>query len=264
MDIFWRETTGNAAPPIRLSDLPSAPPAVLLVYLDRYHLGDPLFLPGFARDVKAHEGPLVLVHGSGEAGERALEAEGLMPERRDGALVVSTPHTAALVERATRDLNRQIAHVLNEGGVPSVRMLGADRGLLRRGGDGQVEAGRAGWLAAVTRQGAVPVVATLVAGMDGVAVEVDGGAAVAALAGALTEDGAEPPAAVFFTTTRRPGLYEGGERVPSVAASALPTTGLAEPEAVRRAASAGVRTVVTTPGRLRGAGLPEGTRIVSG
>ncbi|MCH7640070.1 MAG: hypothetical protein IH855_11505 [Bacteroidetes bacterium] len=38
----------------------------LLVYLDAYHLGDPLFLRGFARDVEAHVGPLILVHGSGK------------------------------------------------------------------------------------------------------------------------------------------------------------------------------------------------------
>ena len=40
---------------------------MLLVLLDAFHLGDPLFVSQFARDVAARKEGLVFVHGSGEA-----------------------------------------------------------------------------------------------------------------------------------------------------------------------------------------------------
>ena len=158
----------------------------MVLLLDAYHLGDPLFLPGFARDVAARVSgtPLVLVHGGGEAAERALEAEGLSAARTGGVLAVQHPRAAEIVERAARELNREIVHALNEAGVPAVRFTGADRGLLRPGPSG-VEA-QAGWLKALADQGAVPVVAALVRRDEGAALrEVSAGAAAAALAHAM-------------------------------------------------------------------------------
>lgn len=260
MDIF---PAGNAvsASALRRS-LPDVSDAVLILYLDRYHLGDPFFLPAFARDVKAHAEGLVIVHGSGEAGERALEAEGLLPEWRGGVLVVGSDHERALVERAARDLNRRVVHELNEAGVSALRMLGADRGLLREGVNGGLDAGRVGWLDALVRQGAVPVVATLVAGMEGgPLVEADPAAAAVALVRAF--EGEEPPTVAFLTTNRRAGLFAGAERLPAIAVSVLPADGtLPEPDAIRRAAAEGVRVKLITSAALRGAGVPEGTEVL--
>lgn len=227
---------------------------MLVLYLDRYHLGDLLFLTGFAREVRMLGAPAVLVHGSGEAAERALEAEGRFLERRGGLLVAEAPEERAAVARAARELNRRIAHALNDAGVPAVRLEAHGRGLLRASGEG-VEAGNAGWLGPLVRQGAVPVVASLVAGPKGVR-EVSGGAVAAALARLLAPEGAE--AAVTFLVPRPEGLPAGPQRV---ALGALPEGALPEPEAVRAALRAGASARLTGRGGLA-SGPAEGLFVV--
>ena len=173
----------------------------MIFLLDAYHLGDPLFLAGFTRDVGARDqsAPLLFVHGGGEAAERALEAAGRAVRRAHGVLAVSSVEEAETVERATRELGREITHGLNEAGVPAVRFTGADRGVLRYGsgesGPGESSPGGSGpgglavsadWLLALARQGAVPVVAALASGEAGAPLrEVAAGLAAAGLAHAL-------------------------------------------------------------------------------
>ncbi|WP_412063242.1 hypothetical protein [Rubrivirga sp. IMCC45206] len=153
----------------------------MVLYLDPYFLGDPLFLPGLARDLAARGEGLVLVHGSGERGERALESMGLFPTATAGVWATDSDEARAAVERATRELNRQIAAELNEAGVASIRATGADRGLIRAGGDG-IEAGNVAWLGATVGHGVVAVVAALA----GAPVrEVDAAAVAGGLARAL-------------------------------------------------------------------------------
>ncbi len=156
---------------------------MLVVYLDPYFLGDPLFIPGLARDVAARGAGLVLVHGSGERGERALESLGRMPTATGGAWDAQDDEGRGAVERATRTLTREVVHELNEAGVSAVGLMGADRGLLKRV-DGAVVAGRASWLADLLGHGVVAVVASMVTTADGVA-EVDAATAANVLAGAL-------------------------------------------------------------------------------
>ena len=157
--------------------------APTVVYLDPYFLGDPLFVPGLARDLAARGAGLVLVHGSGERGERALESLGRTPRATDGVWETDDEPGRAAVERATRELNRELAHELNEQGVASVRVLGADRGLVKPSGAG-VAAGKTAWLGDLVRQGVVAVVASLVS-RDGAHVEADPAAVTVALADAL-------------------------------------------------------------------------------
>lgn len=226
---------------------------LLLVYLDRYHLGDPLFLQRFAPAVKAHEGPLLLLHGAGEAAERALEAEGRFVERAGGVLQVEDAAGRARVERAARDLNRHVVHALNDAGASAVRLTGTDRGLLKVV-DGEVVAGRVGWLRALADQGVVPVLA-LLAEAGGVAVEVDPGRALAVLAAAFgREGGAEPPVAVLLAKAG-PRREEGGEAL---------LRALAEPETSRRVAASGVRVRVARPEAVRGKGVPAGADLPAG
>ena len=134
---------------------------MFVLYLDAYHLGDPLFLTGLARDARARfdagGSGFVIVHGTGEAGERAVEALGIEPARESGALVPPTPEAARAAERAGRDLLRQVVHELSEAGVHAVRVTGADRGLVRA--DGSI--GKASWVGDLARQRAVPVVLSL-------------------------------------------------------------------------------------------------------
>ncbi|RMH60596.1 MAG: acetylglutamate kinase, partial [Bacteroidetes bacterium] len=136
-----------------------------VLYLDAYHLGDPLFLQGLARWV-AQAGPqrppLWLVHGSGERAERLLEAQGLFPERSGGVWAVTRPEERALVERALRETNRTIVATLTDAVVPAVGIHGVDRNLMRRQADGTVVIGRIGWVRELARQRVVPVLSTLV------------------------------------------------------------------------------------------------------
>ena len=209
---------------------------MLVVYLDPYFLGDPLFVPGLARDVAARAAGLVLVHGSGERGERALESLGRMPTARDGVWDAEDDEGRAVVERATRDLNREIAHELNEAGVSAIRVMGADRGLLKLR-DGAVEAGKTGWLGDLVGQGVVAVVASLVEGEAG-AVEADAARAAGVLAASLG-------ARLVLLTTR--SLETGGPV--STLADALPDgAAAARAVAVPGVAAAGPRATLRTPG----------------
>ncbi len=150
-----------------------------VVYLDADHLGDPLFVPGLARDLTARQSGLVLVHGSGERGERALESQGLLPKAVDGVWHVDDERQRGAVERATRELNRAIVHEFNEQGVVAVGAMAGDRGLVRVAEDG-VEIGKTQWVADLVRQGVTVLVGTLVNGA-----EVDAAAVAGRLAAAL-------------------------------------------------------------------------------
>lgn len=165
---------------------------MLLVYLDPYLLGDPLFLTQLARDIAHRDGGAILIHGSGEAGERAIEATGAVARQRGGVWEAESPELLAEVERAARELNRQIVHELNEAGVSAIRVIGADRGLVK-GVDGDVEIGRTDWLEGLVSQGVVGVVAAFVAGEGDPLSEVDAVRVAARLAKAM---GGEPVAAI--------------------------------------------------------------------
>lgn len=236
----------------------------MVVLLDAYSLGDPLFVNAFSRDVRARGAGLVAVHASGEAGERALEGLGGWPQAADGVWQVGSETEAAAIERATRETNRRWVHALNEEGVPVIGLVGAGRGLLRRAGD-RLEAGATDWLAALVRGGATAVVAALVADasrtdpsstLGATLQEVDAARAAAALAEALGTFVA------VFATGRAPRL-DG----PDGPAEALPVDQacasgrLTDAEAVRRAVAAGARVRAVTPAALRTGGLPEGTWV---
>lgn len=208
-----------------------------VIYLDRYHLGDPLFLNRLARDVLALPAPKVLVHGAGEDAERALESEGLVPGWRHGVLSVSGEAQAQIVEHAARNLNRRIVNVLNDAGVASVRLDGASRGLFVADGPAGARAHAAEWLAPLVASGAVPVVAALAPGGEGPMRQVNGGAAAAALAAVL------PDARVVF-------FARGG------APAGEPTMAdLAEPESAEAALASGAEVYVAGSKGITAAGV---------
>ncbi len=218
-------------------------------YLDRYHLGDPLFLTGFARDVQSLGAPCLAVHGAGEAAERAVEARGQTARWEGGILVAETAVERALVARSARDLNRQIAHGLNDAGVPAVALEAGGRGLLSRTETG-LRLGRADWLREIVRRGAVPVVAALVGDGRGGAEEIPGGAVAGALACAMST-GAEAAAVMFIVRSGSLGglggdFGQGGVRLEDVPEGAFP-----EPEAVRAALRAGAEVYAVGRSGLR-------------
>jgi acetylglutamate kinase len=235
-----------------------------VVLLDPYHLGDPLFVSQLARDVAARgagsqsEG-LVLVHGSGEAGERALEARGAAPVAHGGVWAVASADEAAEVERATRDLNRRLVHEMNEAGVPAVRVMASDRGLVARGPDGALRAGRTGWLATLATQGGVALVAALVAAEPGrgeALAEVDASEAAAVLAEAL---GAE---AVVLLATGRIVASDGALSLREATAM-VPDRGLAERLIGHLSGTSRVPVRLAAVAQLRVPGAVAGMRLVA-
>ena len=236
---------------------------MLLVHLDDYHLGDPLFPQALAQALaRPGRPPLLLVHGSGEAAEQRLEAEGLFVERVGGVLQVQSAAERALVERAMRELNQQLVAALTDALVPAVGLHGMDRGLLRWTPEAGVAAGRVGWLEAVVRQGGVPVLSALVADPEGgAALEVP----VAEVLPALADAWPTPPTVVLLTKNDRPGYAPQDEAVEAalvadVPAAVLPERALAERVvAAGRAAAWGV--VLTSLHGLPGEGGRAGTRL---
>lgn len=229
-----------------------------VLYLDRYHLGDPLFLTGFARDVLGLGAPCLLVHGAGEAAERALEAEGRVPVFENGVLHAETAADRHLVARAARDLNRRIVHTLNDAGVAAVGVEASGRGLIRAQ-QGKILAGNTGWLQDLVARGAVPVVAAILGDAEGSVIEANGGAVAGVLARALAGAG-EAATVVFLTKNGQNGLYSNDLRVEEAALDVVSTAAVPEIEAVRAASETGAAVVVTSRSGLRATPL-EGTRV---
>jgi len=127
---------------------------VRLIYLDDYTLGDPLFLNQLSRTLTSLVQPTILAHGAGERLSRRLEEAGhiagIDPEPSPEAL-------ADEIERAHREENRNIVHVLNEAHVPVVGVLAAQRRILFMTGD-LPKAGELTWLKSLASSGVIPVV----------------------------------------------------------------------------------------------------------
>ena len=243
-----------------------------LLYLDRYHLGDPLFVKNLAKHIQ--QGPTrecLIVHGSGEKVERTFEAQGLFPERTRGVLDVETTEQKRLVERAVREANQEIVGSLTDEVISTVGIQGTDRGLLRLSssagkethgdgphgdglqGDGapatpsgkdiEIKTGKVGWLEALLKQQVIAVVSALAKSESGVH-EIWTADAATALADALS-DGFDITA-VMLTTGDRPGITDatGAHEEASVEAA---SSQIAEPEAAHHLIDAGIPVIVTSP-----------------
>jgi hypothetical protein len=220
-------------------------PPLYLLYLDRYHQGDPLFLKElaqqFARAAPAQV-PALLLHTGGEKLERTLEAEGIFPERREGVVQTETPRQVALAERATREANQEIVALFTDEEVSAVGLQGADRGLLRRTETGAVEAGAFGWVADLVKMRVVPVLSALASVRVSQTPErveaVPPARAAVAVAGAL---GDFDVTICFFTKGKRPqNSASGTEGAPDALAEVH-----AEPDVVRWAAEQSGRVLLT-------------------
>lgn len=236
---------------------------IYLLYLDRYHLDDPLFLSSMAqrmKRVKRRLPPLLFLHNSGEQTERLLEAEGYFSKREEGLLHLQTSKELALLERAMRDVNRRIVGTLTDEGVHTVGFHGLDRGLLRIGADGQVSAGRVDWLLDLMLKRVVLVLSTLVQDPQTRQVREESvQSATLAMAPAL--DG-ERIVVVFFTRNDRPGIWEDGAVKKTYPLNALSASILSEPKAIRAMVTGGFSVLVTSPKGLLEGEKPHGTWII--
>jgi acetylglutamate kinase len=241
-----------------------------LVYLDREHLGDKLFMQGLAQNVSSApsgEPPCVLLHGSGEKVERTLEAEGYFPERTRGVLDVDDPEHLALVERAVREVNQEVVGLLTDEVVSTVGIQGDSRSLLQRDEDGELVVGKVGWIEALIKQRVLPVVSALAEDATAGRVrEIWTADALTAFADAFADT--FDVTAVFFTSTDRPGLPApedaDADRLDTASLpdvdDALPDH-VFEPDALRHVARAGIDALLTTPRAFFTADEPKGTRV---
>lgn len=238
--------------------------SLYLLYLDRYHLGDPLFVKNLAKHIT--QGPnreCLIVHGSGEKVERTFEAQGLFPERTRGVLNVETREQKQLVERAVREANQEIVGSLTDEVISTVGIQGTDRGLLRlqaaASGEGETRGdgapplsadedatlavGKVGWLEALLKQQVIAVVSALAKSETGVH-EVWTADAAAALARAL--DDAFDITVVMLSQSDQAGITDatGSREEASVDAA---SNQIAEPEAASHLVEAGIPVIVTNP-----------------
>ncbi len=240
--------------------------SLYLLYLDRYHLGDPLFLQGMVKEI--NQGPprdCLMVHGSGEKVERTFESQGLFPERNHGVLDVESDADRQLVERAIRELNQEIVGSLTDEVVSTVGIQGSDRGLLRLASSpdpessdadpgagtastGSLAVGRTGWLEALLKQHVIAVVSALA--IDETS-RTDREIWTADAAMSLYEalQGAFDPIVVFLTNTDQAGLVDA-EGVRETASPEEVSNLVAEPAAVERVVHAGCSSILTSPSGL--------------
>lgn len=214
-----------------------------LVYLDRYHQDDVLYIDQLGRILKGSptRPSLVFFHGSGEEAERVLEAEAVVPRRLRGRLEVADPALNVLIEREVRHANQRVVARLTEAGVPAVGFQGSDRGLLRAEASGLTA--RVGWLGKWIERGAVPVVSALAPSERGV-LEVEPAAALVALAEAL---GAS---VVFLTKTNRPGVLSEGEPQAEIATEQVESSVFPEADVLRAVVLSGQPCYLTNAGGI--------------
>ncbi|MEL6705442.1 MAG: hypothetical protein AAFU38_10410 [Bacteroidota bacterium] len=185
----------------------------MLLFLDDYHLGDPLFLSGLAQDLARSQRPALLLHTGREAAATALEAVGVLdPESMlEGELGAHS----AVVERSVRDENRSIAAALTEAGVAAVRLMASDRGLVQPG-RARLVLGDSAWIGTLLRQRSCLVLAAMDA--RGAAPRLLDPATLAAQLG--TTLGLP---IVLLTTGRASGLVVDGEVAETVEIGTLAT-----------------------------------------
>lgn len=231
---------------------------ISLVYLDDYHAGDVLFIQSLAHALarmKARR--VVLVHGSGEHAERALEAQGIFRTRVHGVLPVETADEHTLVEKALRHVNRKITGALTDAVVPAIGIVGSERGLLRIKG-GRVCVENAGWVEGLSRQGVVAVVAAFA--MDDASGRT-GEVPLHLVVEALYRTLSTPAEVVIFTKTNLPGVMERGSPRSSAPADVLNDRIVSEPEAVAYLASTDLSVLLTNTTGLSERDGSAGTRI---
>ncbi|MEM6783392.1 MAG: hypothetical protein AAF624_06615 [Bacteroidota bacterium] len=183
----------------------------MLLFLDDYHLGDPLFLSGLAQDIARARRPALLLHSGREAAAKALEAQGIFDP--DVVIGGELGAHAAVVERAVRDENRIIAAALTEAGAATVRLLASDRSLVQPAKI-DVELGNTDWIATLLRQRACVVLGALEA-TESTTRLLD----PAELAARLSEALGTP--LVVLTTSRTPGVLVDGQTVEAIGIETL-------------------------------------------
>lgn len=168
-----------------------------LLFLDDYHVGDPLFLADLGRRLSklGSAGRTLIVHRASEQVAKNLEA-------------ADDDDQDAIVERTIRETNQGVTRRLIEEGVPAVSVQGSDRPLLKMGAT--LSLGSSGWLLGMVDLGSVAVISPLAESDEGVK-SVDP-VDVACKIAELMADRGDVQCAVFCST-RKEGLFRDGVRI---------------------------------------------------
>ena len=240
----------------------SATQPLYLLYLDQERMGDQLFLQSLAQGLAGKYGevpPCMIVHGSGEYAERALQGEGFFVERSEGVLQVETAQQAALVDRSVRQFNKKLVSLLTDEVVSSVGVQGINRNLIHLEEDGEVTVNGAGWIERLVDQGVVPVLSALAYDEEGQIREANAAAVTREMARAVRNRSVK---VVLFTKNNRPGLAEGDQIRERIGFSALPEEGVvSEPEVVQALVEADVPVLLTDIRGLADERGPQGTWV---
>lgn len=237
---------------------------LLLLYLDREHLGDTMFIKELASRLTrlGMEGPpRAVIHGSGPQTEQALETEGLFLERSKGVFPVSSPREQALVERSIRETNQRMVSLLTELHVASVGIQGVDRKLFQRSKEQLIQVHNPQWIEQLAQQYVTPVISTL--GVDtssGQIHELSAPLAVNAFARASSFD---TVTVVCFTTGKGLGIQRNGEWQSQMPVEELTSEDpIVDLEAVKQLAAQDVPVLLTSGRGLSAEHGLRGTRVV--
>ena len=190
---------------------------VRVVKLGGNELDRPAWLAECARAL-AHAGPVVVVHGGGQAVTALSRRLGLPVERREG-LRVTPPEVAEVVEMVLAGpVNRLVVAALRAAGFDAIGLSGVDGGLLaaepiaeKLGHVGEIVAVRSSLLESFLLAGLTPVVAPVApAAGGGVPLNVNADHAAVAIAGALRAEG-------LLFVSDVPGVEVDGVTQPSLA-----------------------------------------------
>jgi hypothetical protein len=226
-----------------------------ILFLDDYHVGDPLFLADLGRRLSklGESGRTIILHRVEEAVSRALEDAG--HEERP-----------TVAERGVREVNQGIARRLIEEGVPAVSIQGSDRGLFRiedeTSSDVVVTGGS--WLLQMIGTGTIPVVSPLAKGdgPGGVSV-VDPVQCGVLLVELIRTANSGMVQCVVFCSNRKGGLFQKSEMIERIESSRLRAfDAVADIEAAERFAPLVDRMVATNSVSLAKGPVWPGTEII--
>ncbi len=197
--------------------------SVRVVKLGGHELDRPEWLAACADALKVL-GPVVLVHGGGEAVSALSQRLALPIEKRDGRRVTSAAVAEVVEMVLAGPVNRMLVAALRQAGLDAIGLSGVDGGLLTArpapgglGHVGEIIAIRVSLLHNLLLAGLTPVIAPMApAAEGGLPFNVNADEAAAAVAGALH-------AAELLFVSDVPGVRVDGAVRPALAAGEIET-----------------------------------------
>ncbi len=166
-----------------------------LIKVGGNELGDQDFLNGLATSVLDMTGPVIIVHGGGEAVSAMQRKLGQEPVKVDGLRVTDAETLEVSQMVLSGSANKAVVAALVSAGIDAIGISGVDGGLLRcvkkqhpfqdLGYVGQIVSVRSRFLRGLLDQGFLPVISPISLGTEGQVYNVNADEAAAAIATSL-------------------------------------------------------------------------------